>query len=769
MNPTLDDIFKNPQASGAPSLDQIFKAQTVAPSMGTVPPPSPSSGFSWKGLGNALIKSERNFGESLAGSAQALGLPGTGAKQFEQAQEEMQAGNQKFIDIVARRLKTKREAGEDVSKEIQQLKNAGAFVGLDAADFNPALNKTTKQILGEALGVATDIASFGTYGSGFKSFSMASKALPTVAGQVGTKAATTFTQGAIKGAARGAASGAVFGGAQGVSRGMQDNLNTEGIIGQGVVGSAFGGVLGGVLGGITGGISGALKGRQLRKQELNELIASGDLSNKKLAQYDVNTLQKDKVATEAIRQGVDERSVAAIKTMSATDKAKAVKMLNIAEKASQNKRVVERPLDVAGESILAPAKKLSETLKSAGRELDGVASSLKGQAVNNSDDIVRSINDDMLGIGASVDDAGVNFRGSTLEGVGSNEKIINNVYRRIAGAKDAFDLHKVKRYIDNNVSYGKSSEGLAGEAERILKDWRRLIDSSLDTQFTDYNRVNTVLSETINQLDDLNSIMGRSFNVNQPLAEIKAGQVASRLLGNGANRGDILRVLDNLQATAKKYGYESTDDIVNQVIFADTLEDLFGTQAPRSLQGQTQRAIEQATGVGKEFAQGNYLKGATQAVVQGYKTLTGVTPETKMKALRALLEQADDVSFKGGGIPTKLVGATDDMLDDAISKFVARPEKLPLFRGQEDKIIKRILPAGSKIYALGQGEIESAMGKGFLKEDDLWASLIEQGYDAIVGVDSMSPGIIDVIIPKKGGGFEHFTPSIDWAQKFLKR
>lgn len=653
------------------SLFEKAKTSGVKPTPPPEPEPEPTIGQKILGgvkkVGSALIQSEKRFGESIA---DAIFAP-TAVKQIEEEQKTSAEMQQRIIA----RIKEKKAKGEDVTKMIELLKRAGGSQ-TQLEELVPSVKKSAKQIFGEGAGVATDIISFGS--------------LPAVGKSVVKPAATTFVSGAIKGAKEGAKIGAFFGGAQSASRAAQEDKSTGEIIKEGVIGAGVGAATGGAIGGVTGGVGGALTGRAQRKAELRALMESGELTNAKLGKYQIPevTLQKiqakqqadaaveaakaagkrksiirrltaeadeagkameaslpknlktDKVAKEAIRQGFDDADIAVVRTMSSADKAKAKQMYELAEKASQNKRIINRPMDIVGESVLKPARAVSKTLKDNAQKLDDIATGLKGKEVTAQSGISQRLDDDLGEIGASLGDDGIDFNGSTLEGLGGNEKVIQNVYNRIKNAKDAFDLHRVKRYIDTNVEYGKRTEGLVGEASNLLKGWRRAVDQALDTQFPEYNKVNTILAETIDQLDELHAVFGQKLNVNDPLSGIRAGQVTSRILTNSPNRGEIIKTINSMQAMAKKYGYKVDEDVINQVIFADMLEDVFGTQATRSLRGQVARGVADAQQVvegGIDAAGGNIGSAIMKIGKAAINAPRGITNENKKRALEALL------------------------------------------------------------------------------------------------------------------------------------
>lgn len=191
-----------------------------------------------KKVGGFIAKSEIEFGKSITGGI----IPKT--KEFQEFKESQQG----LVDMqtkVLQKIKEKREKGEDFSQLIEVLQDTGALTPDN--EINPALDKTTKQIIGEALGVVADIASAGIYGKlakGAKTGQLLVKA-PKIA-PIAKTSFEAVKQGAIKGAEQ----GAIFGGAYGASGALQENEDLGGIIKRTLTGGATGGVIGGVIGGI---------------------------------------------------------------------------------------------------------------------------------------------------------------------------------------------------------------------------------------------------------------------------------------------------------------------------------------------------------------------------------------------------------------------------------------------------------------------------------------------------------------------------------------
>ncbi len=196
-------------------------------------------GFSMpkQSLGSTLINSERKFGQSIAGAIGGA-FPNLAGKSMI---DEANTRNRQVQENLLTKIKEKKANGEDTSKLLNALKTLDTevnFYDILNTSTGGSLDKTGKQIAGEALGVATDIIGFGALGG---------------AGKAGKGFLSTLKQGAKEGAKFAGA----FGASQGVSEAMQDNKSTGEIIGQGIQGGIIGGAVGGALG-VSLPLSGAL-------------------------------------------------------------------------------------------------------------------------------------------------------------------------------------------------------------------------------------------------------------------------------------------------------------------------------------------------------------------------------------------------------------------------------------------------------------------------------------------------------------------------------
>jgi hypothetical protein len=353
-------------------------------------------------------------------------------------------------------------------------------------------------------------------------------------------------------------------------------------------------------------------------------------------------VKKDKAAINAIKQGFDEGIIATIKGGSNTDKKKMFEMVERMEGGKKNakKAALNRPSDIAGDTVKSRFDAVLNLNKKAGEQLDFEAKKLKGQPVEFDADIDTFIYD-LDDLGVTLDnDFKLNFRGSIIEDITGAENVIKKVVNRMANnvkSPDAFELHRLKKFIDEQVTFGKTVEGLGGESERILKNLRRNIDSTLDRTFPSYDKVNTQYSDTIGALDSLQEVAGKKMDLQGKNADKAIGTLSRRLLSNAQSRINLLDSINEIERVSRKYGVDFDDDVISQVLFVDELDSVFGPVARTSFQGQvkqgTKKAADAATSKQGAFQAGVDILG------EGFEKVRGINEENAFKSIKELLKK----------------------------------------------------------------------------------------------------------------------------------
>jgi len=108
-----------------------------------------------------------------------------------------------------------------------------------------------------------------------------------------------------------------------------------------------------------------------------------------------------------------------------------------------------------------------------------------------------------------------------------------------------------------------------------------------------------------------------------------------------------------------------------------------------------------------------------------------------------------------------------------IDNFIKDPSSFKLFRGENlsnrkglyftfdekwakkfgSNMISGYLPKDAKVKEMTKQDLDEALGKGFVLEEEALNSIFEKGYDAIITVDSRNDDTNVIVNPKHIGLF----------------
>ena len=378
------------------------------------------------------------------------------------------------------------------------------------------------------------------------------------------------------------------------------------------------------------------------KQRIADVIKQDPEAD--VAKYIVNgagKVKKDKLAINAINEGFDEGVVSITKGASNADIGKMKTMVDVMKRGKKNPKykALNRPSDVVGDSLLNRYRVVKDANRTAGQQLDGVAKSLKGQVVDVSDAVNGFIDDlDDMGISLNPDTLKLVYQNSDVEGIRGVQSTLNKVIERMAKTKspNAYDVHRMKRFIDEHVTYGKNAKGLGGKAEIVLKNFRRNLDELLDNNFSEYNRVNSVYSETIDAIDDFQTAAGKKIDLGGANANAAIGTLSRRMLSNAQSRVQVMDAFKKIQDVAKKNGGKFDDDIISQIVFLDELDRVFGPSASTSFQGEIQKGV---TSVAQDMATGVPERSALNWLKDRFTKTPKEVEAARFKAINELLDR----------------------------------------------------------------------------------------------------------------------------------
>ena len=388
--------------------------------------------------------------------------------------------------------------------------------------------------------------------------------------------------------------------------------------------------------------------QQRRTQQTRDTLKSQPDSSEVVEFRLVNDrVQADPQATEAIKQGFDPAVLGSIKASSNLDKRQMQKMLNILKLGKKRAAFAakNRPSGVLGDSMMSRVNFLMNVRKESGKQVDRIAQTqLRGQPVNFDQPMSQFISD-LADIGVAVERGSngkfkVNLKGSDIEGDRAGATLLNRVLERLGDTDvpDAYGVHTAKRYIDTQVDYGKRrANPLTQQAERVVKKLRRNLNTALGDTFPQYREANTRFSESLQALDDIQEAVGKKVNFESDRAGEAFGTALRKVLSNYGSRNTIIDSIDRVETIAKKYGLQIKDDLINQIIFVNEIDRMFGAVAPGSLKGQLEQALQK----GSDFARSSAAEKAVMLVGKLGEAVRGINEENAIRAIEEILRRQE--------------------------------------------------------------------------------------------------------------------------------
>lgn len=395
-------------------------------------------------------------------------------------------------------------------------------------------------------------------------------------------------------------------------------------------------------------VSDSLPSKAKEAAKLPLLRESGDVAAAGFKLDDAGRVVKDKVQQQALKAGIDEGAVAMISASNKATKGRMKEMVEVLEKGRGNLefRNFNPPQRVIGEAIKDRLSIIQKANRDAAGQLDTVANSLQGQKVDVSpamERFVERLGKERITVNPN---GSLNFTGSSIEGedLKKAQNILQNVFRRLYNTEDptknALRVHDAKKFIDEQVSYGKSQAGLSGRMENIVKELRSNLDGILDQNFPEYDRVNTIYSETRTVIDELQSLAGSKVDLFGGRVDKALGTMSRKVLSN-YNTGTAMEDLfDALDDVARRYSTPltgSVDDSLRKLVSLEAeIRKMFPTAIkPNTFQGEIGREVARGAA---DVATGNKADLFRRGFEKAAKIFSK-DDEAKIKSLKDLLSE----------------------------------------------------------------------------------------------------------------------------------
>lgn len=371
---------------------------------------------------------------------------------------------------------------------------------------------------------------------------------------------------------------------------------------------------------------------------------------------------------EAISAGIDERVIDLIDGASYADRVKMQRQMAQAYKKSKS-YMTERPVSIAGESVMERVNHVSEARKQVGKEYGELVKRLPNQPVDVSavkKGFLDALEEDGVVLKGGVDEAPkaavggkvakpekvkLDFSKTRYRNDKGAQKLISQLYDDLSADRlTPKEIVTTRQRIFDDLDLGSKQQALSDRTSSVIKRVRDELDEPLRAMSPAYAEKSKLYAQTMEALKDFYKLMGKSFqDGEESVMNLRAGEVGSRLGGNAS--ANPIMVLDQLEQAALATGMEVDDDLARQFFFADILDDAYGITQPKSLRGDVTRAGEQAmenVGLAADFARGKALSVTGKL----YQRAMGQTKEDQIELLKKLL----GMPYKQRGIIEKLAG-----------------------------------------------------------------------------------------------------------------
>jgi len=400
---------------------------------------------------------------------------------------------------------------------------------------------------------------------------------------------------------------------------------------------------------------------------------------------------------EAVKKNIERPIIDFVRNATPQDKLNRVKMLDIAKRGTEDLSFRGQAKQVPGESIVkGPIAHLIQIKDIAISQTRKALDKLGGRPQNARPLLDKFVND-MAEAGVVVDEGKlISVRGSKIpEG---DLKFYQQVYNELIPTKRGDvpltyqQMHQLRqKWFDIARADKTFTSGPTAYARHLRSLLAQPIDQASKGR---YLAAQNKTRESLEGLQDYVRLTGYKGKLEDiGTKDLKAGEVFMRIFGNAADRPSS--VLNKIYDTAKKYGYKGSENIHDQLRFADILEDVYGSTT-RSLRGQIGRGISdvsdplsKAASAAREAVKWSPVSAAlrlTRGFLAGTgdDTLRSFENLVRAEAGQGIPSRLGSKGYKTvGGLFKDIKKAASPLIQEGRSKIQTRPEVFGTLGGIE--------------------------------------------------------------------------------------
>lgn len=349
----------------------------------------------------------------------------------------------------------------------------------------------------------------------------------------------------------------------------------------------------------------------------------------------------DQQAHEALKAGIADQDIAFIKNSSPEDRKIFDRAMKVAEQASKDKTYSKQPIEEAGKVLVDQVKTINKARQQVGAELGALRGKLANTPVNLGETTTNFMKD-LTEAGVQVgQDGSLDFSASKYANVPDIQKALSSAYQRVNALGDAPTAKMadtIRQQLGTEVDLASMSGTMDKSAKRIFQRLYGGLGDNITLIDPKYAELSQKYSSLNGAMEDFQRVLGKDFKATDLNSSLRAGEVGRRILGNASARP--LAIVQTIQDLARANGYNKGVDARSQFLFANFLEDLFGTSQAQNLQSQVTKGVnnaQEAAGAVTDVATGNASGLVSKALRKGINLVRNVTPERQIQAVKGLI------------------------------------------------------------------------------------------------------------------------------------
>lgn len=397
-----------------------------------------------------------------------------------------------------------------------------------------------------------------------------------------------------------------------------------------------------------------------------------------------------------IRNGADERVVGVVEKLTPSELKVTRELVEQAKlKELDPTQNTPQPKIIAGREFMKPVTHIIETRKKVGSQLGEIRNTLSQTRDIDTNPAFRNFHNYLKNNFKVQFDKKGKIRADAGTLATSDIPQIQKIYDQLRSDKKnsqaELDQWLQRTYKDYDLVQQREKT-FSEEVPRIVEFARAEVS---DLMPDEYNALRTQYAQLSKPLEEVAKLLQFKGNLDDLTAkELRAGEVALRVLGNAADRPQT--VIENVLKAATESGYTSDVNFNNIIYLTDQLEDLYDITPNRGFSGSTARGIDQSSvNIAGDIATMNAISLFDRAM----------SSKASQKEIQAAFEAyvkfldkgGDSASFKAPKPPTEtpdggdtsvniiktvpkrdssLTGRGAEIQEASIAKYEADPQKM---------------------------------------------------------------------------------------------